>query len=162
MNCKITRIGIGYDAHRLVQGCALILGGVKIPYEAGLLGHSDADAAVHAIMDAILGAAALGDIGTHFPDTKAEYKDVSSLVLLKKVGEIIKDKGWAVSNIDTVIVAQKPRISPYIGQMRSNIASALSICAEQVSVKATTTEGMGFEGRGEGISAQAVCCVVKI
>lgn len=156
------RIGIGYDAHRLVKGRKLVLGGVEIPYEKGLLGHSDADVLVHAINDALLGAAALGDIGVHFPDTDPEYKDIQSILLLKRVGEMLKREGFGVVNIDSVICAERPKLSPYIDKMRENIAQALNISKDKVSVKATTTEGMGFEGRGEGISAQAVCLIKKL
>ncbi|TYP48151.1 2-C-methyl-D-erythritol 2,4-cyclodiphosphate synthase [Thermosediminibacter litoriperuensis] len=156
------RVGIGYDAHRLVEGRRLVLGGVVIPFEKGLLGHSDADVLVHAINDALLGAAALGDIGSHFPDTDPKYKDISSILLLKKVGELLKREGLGVVNIDSVICAEKPKLSPFIEKMRQNIADALNIAKEKVSVKATTTEGMGFEGRGEGISAQAICLIKKL
>jgi len=156
------RVGIGYDAHRLVAGRKLVLGGVEIPFEKGLLGHSDADVLVHAINDALLGAAALGDIGVHFPDTDPEYKDIRSIILLERVGELLKNEGFEVLNIDSVICAERPKLSPYIDKMRENIAKALRISKDRVSVKATTTEGMGFEGRGEGISAQAVCLIEKL
>jgi len=156
------RVGIGYDAHRLVAGRKLVLGGVEIPFEKGLLGHSDADVLVHAINDALLGAAALGDIGVHFPDTDPEYKDIRSIILLERVGELLKNEGFEVLNIDSVICAERPKLSPYIDKMRENIAEALRISKDRVSVKATTTEGMGFEGRGEGISAQAVCLIEKL
>lgn len=156
------RIGIGYDAHRLVEGRKLIVGGVNIPFEKGLLGHSDADVLVHAINDALLGAAALGDIGRHFPDTDPKYKDISSLVLMKRVAELLKEEGFGIVNIDSVIIAEKPKFAPYIEKMRENIAFALNIQKEKVSIKATTTEGMGFEGRGEGISAKAVCLIKKL
>lgn len=156
------RVGIGYDAHRLVKGRKLVLGGVEIPYEKGLLGHSDADVLVHAINDALLGAAALGDIGVHFPDTDPEYKDIRSILLLKRVGEMLKREGFGVVNIDSVICAERPKLFPYIDKMRENIAQALNISKDKVSIKATTTEGMGFEGRGEGISAQAVCLIKKL
>lgn len=156
------RVGIGYDAHRLVAGRRLVLGGVEIPFEKGLLGHSDADVLVHAINDALLGAAALGDIGVHFPDTDPEYKDIRSIILLERVGELLKNEGFEVLNIDSVICAERPKLSPYIDKMRENIAEALRISKDRVSVKATTTEGMGFEGRGEGISAQAVCLIEKL
>lgn len=151
------RIGMGYDVHRLVEGRDLIMGGVKIPYEKGLLGHSDADVLLHAISDALLGAAALGDIGKHFPDTDPAYKGISSLVLLSKVGELIEENGFLIENIDATIIAQAPKMRPYIDTMRENIAQALGIMTEQVSVKATTEEGLGFTGSGEGISAQAIC-----
>ena len=150
------RVGIGYDVHRLVEGRKLILGGVEIPFELGLLGYSDADVLVHAIMDAMLGACALGDIGLHFPDTDERYKGVSSIELLKEVNGLIKVKGYCVNNIDAVLVAQKPKIQPFIYEMRKNIAEALGIDASLVSVKATTTEGLGFEGSMEGISAQSI------
>ncbi|MCF6097574.1 2-C-methyl-D-erythritol 2,4-cyclodiphosphate synthase [Thermovorax subterraneus] len=156
------RVGIGYDAHRLVKGRKLVLGGVEIPYEKGLLGHSDADVLVHAINDALLGAAAMGDIGVHFPDTDPEYKDIRSILLLKRVGEMLKREGFGVVNIDSVICAERPKLFPYIDKMRENIAQALNISKDKVSIKATTTEGMGFEGRGEGISAQAVCLIKKL
>lgn len=156
------RVGIGFDAHRLVEGRNLVLGGVTIPFEKGLLGHSDADVLVHAINDALLGAAALGDIGMHFPDTDMSYKDISSLILLKKVAELLRDAGFGVVNIDSVICAEKPKLAPYIQKMRQNIAHTLGIAEEKVSIKATTTEGMGYEGRGEGISAQAICMIKKV
>ena len=156
------RIGHGYDVHKLVSERKLILGGVDIPYEKGLLGHSDADVLLHAISDALLGAAALGDIGKHFPDTDAAYKNADSLVLLSKVGEIIKNAGYQVSNIDSTVIAQAPKLAPHIEQMRKNIARALSIEVDDVSVKATTEERLGFTGRGEGISAHAVCIIEKI
>ncbi|AYO31913.1 2-C-methyl-D-erythritol 2,4-cyclodiphosphate synthase [Biomaibacter acetigenes] len=156
------RVGIGFDAHRLVEGRKLVLGGVTIPFEKGLLGHSDADVLVHAINDALLGAAVLGDIGMHFPDTDMQYKDINSLLLLKRVGELLKQAGFGVVNIDSVVCAQRPRLSPYIQKMRQNIAETLNISEDKVSVKATTTEGMGYEGRGEGISAQAICMIKKI
>ncbi|MBQ4543782.1 MAG: 2-C-methyl-D-erythritol 2,4-cyclodiphosphate synthase [Clostridia bacterium] len=152
----MVRVGIGYDVHRLVEGRKLILGGVEIPFELGLLGYSDADVLVHAIMDAMLGACALGDIGLHFPDTDERYKGVSSIELLKEVNGLIKVKGYCVNNIDAVLVAQKPKIQPFIYEMRKNIAEALGIDASLVSVKATTTEGLGFEGSMEGISAQSI------
>lgn len=156
------RVGIGFDAHRLVEGRKLVLGGVTIPFEKGLLGHSDADVLVHAINDALLGAAALGDIGMHFPDTDMRYKDIDSLLLMKRVGELLKQAGFGVVNIDSVICAQRPKLSPYIQKMRQNIAETLNISEDKVSVKATTTEGMGYEGRGEGISAQAICMIKKM
>jgi len=155
------RIGIGYDVHKLIEGKDLILGGIKIPYEKGLLGHSDADVLVHSIMDAILGALALGDIGSNFPDTDMTYKGIYSIELLKKVGEIISDKGYIVSNIDSIIVAQNPKLSPYIIRMRECISDALKIDISKVSVKATTTERLGFEGDGTGISSQAVCLLCE-
>ncbi|GLI20293.1 2-C-methyl-D-erythritol 2,4-cyclodiphosphate synthase [Tepidanaerobacter syntrophicus] len=156
------RIGIGYDVHRLIEGRKLILGGVAIPFEKGLLGHSDADVLVHAINDALLGAAALGDIGTHFPDTDIKYKDISSILLLKEVKKILSEAGYKVVNIDSVICAERPKLSPYINEMRENIAAALTIGKNRVSIKATTTEKLGFEGREEGISSQAVCLIEKL
>ena len=155
------RIGTGYDVHRLVQDRELILGGVKIEYEKGLLGHSDADVLVHAIMDALLGAAALGDIGKHFPDSDPAYKGISSMALLEKVGELLAQKGFIVENIDSTIIAQAPKMRPYIEAMRENIAGALGLEKDFVSVKATTEEGMGFTGAGQGIAAQAVCLLTS-
>lgn len=154
------RIGQGYDVHKLVDGRDLIICGVKIPYEKGLLGHSDADVALHALSDALLGAAALGDIGRHFPDTDVKYKGADSRMLLREVVRMIKEKGYSVGNVDVTIVAQKPKMLPYIGRMRENIASDLEIDTDAVNVKATTTEKLGFEGRGEGISATAVCLLI--
>lgn len=151
------RVGMGYDVHRLAAERKLILGGVEIPYEKGLLGHSDADVLLHAIMDALLGAAALGDIGKHFPDTDPAYEGISSLELLKKVGELLKDHAYFIGNIDATVIAQRPKLAPYREQMRKNIADTLGIEIDQVSVKATTEEGLGFTGTGEGISAQAIC-----
>lgn len=153
------RVGMGYDVHRLTEGRELIIGGVNIPYEKGLLGHSDADVLVHAIMDALLGAAALGDIGTHFPDTDDRYKGASSIELLKHVGKLIDDRLYIISNIDATIVAQKPKMASYIDRMRENIAGALNISKDQINVKATTEEKLGFTGSGEGISSQAVACL---
>ena len=155
------RIGTGYDVHRLVPDRDLVIGGVRIPYEKGLLGHSDADVLLHAVMDALLGAAALGDIGKHFPDSDPAYKGISSLTLLEKVGDLLAEKGFVVENIDSTIIAQAPKMRPYIDAMRENIARALGLEAEFVSVKATTEEGMGFTGAGEGISAQAVCLLTS-
>ena len=155
------RVGMGYDVHKLVEGRKLVLGGVEIPYERGLLGHSDADVAVHAIMDALLGAAALGDIGKHFPDTDPAYKGISSIKLLEYVAGLLEDNLFLVENIDATIIAQAPKMRPHIDQMRENIAKALGIEANQVNVKATTEEGLGFTGRGEGIAAQAVCLLVS-
>ena len=152
---------MGYDVHRLVEGRDLIMGGVKIPYEKGLLGHSDADVLLHAISDALLGAAALGDIGKHFPDTDPAYKGISSMILLSKVGELLEDKGFLIENIDATIIAQAPKMRPYIDTMRENIAQALGIMTEQVNVKATTEEGLGFTGSGEGISSQAICMLTS-
>lgn len=153
------RVGMGYDVHKLVEGRALILGGVEIPYEKGLLGHSDADVLLHAIMDALLGAAALGDIGKHFPDTDPEYKGASSLKLLAQVGNLLEDACYLIENIDATIIAQKPKMRDYIDAMRKNIADTLGIEMDQVNVKATTEEGLGFTGLGEGISSQAICAV---
>ena len=153
------RIGSGYDVHRLAEGEELVLGGVKIPWEYGLLGHSDADVLVHAVMDALLGAAALGDIGRHFPDTDPAYKGISSIALLKKVVEKLKEAGYNIVNIDSTVVAQKPKLAPYIDQMRENIAEAAVIGPDRVSVKATTEEGLGFTGDLSGIAAQAVCLI---
>lgn len=150
------RIGQGYDVHKLTEGRELILGGVKIPYEKGLLGHSDADVLVHAVMDALLGAAALGDIGEHFPDTDPEYKGISSIELLKRVGKLLDEKGYVIENIDATIIAQRPKLKAYRPQMAANIAEALHLPTDKVSVKATTEEGLGFTGRGEGISSQAI------
>ncbi len=150
------RIGMGYDVHRLVEGRDLIICGVKIPYEKGLLGHSDADVALHALADSILGAAAMGDIGRHFPDTDPKYKGADSRALLREVVRIVGEKGYTVGNTDVTIVAQKPKMAPHIEKMRENIAADLRIDIDRVSVKATTTEKLGFEGRGEGISATAV------
>lgn len=150
------RIGQGYDVHKLVEGRDCIICGVKIPYDKGLLGHSDADVALHALSDALLGAAAMGDIGAHFPDTDERYKGADSRVLLREVVRKISERGYAVENIDLTIIAQRPKMSPYINEMRQNIAGDLGIGLDAVSVKATTTEKLGFEGRGEGISAMAI------
>ena len=155
------RVGMGYDVHRLVEGRDLIIGGVNIPYEKGLLGHSDADVLLHAISDALLGAAALGDIGKHFPDTDPAYKGISSLLLLEKVGELLETEGFLIENIDATIIAQAPKMRPHIDTMRANIAKALGITVEQVNVKATTEEGLGFTGTGEGISSQAICLLTS-
>lgn len=155
----IMRVGTGYDVHRLEKGRKLVLGGVEIPYEKGLLGHSDADVLLHAIMDAMLGAAALGDIGKHFPDSDNRYKGISSIKLLTQTGKLLEDECYIIENIDSTIIAQKPKLGIYIDQMRENIADALGIEKNQVSVKATTEEGLGFTGEGEGISAQAVCLI---
>lgn len=153
------RAGIGYDVHKLTYGRKLILGGVDIPFEKGLLGHSDADVLLHAISDALLGAASLGDIGRHFPDNDPSYKDIDSMILLKKVAKLLNDKGYEISNIDATVVCQRPKLAPYIDQMRSNISEALGLDADDINIKATTTEAMGFEGRGEGISSHAVCLI---
>ena len=153
------RVGMGYDVHRLVKGRKLILGGVEIEHSLGLLGHSDADVLIHAVMDALLGAAALGDIGKHFPDTDPAYAGISSMKLLGLVREKIADAGYVVENIDATVIAQKPKLRPYIGEMEKNIALALDISREQVNVKATTEEGLGFSGREEGIAANAICAL---
>lgn len=155
------RVGIGYDVHKLVDGRKLIIGGVNIPYEKGLLGHSDADVLLHAIKDSILGAAALGDIGKHFPDTADEYKGANSLQLLCEVNRLIEEKGYEVNNVDATIIAQSPKMSPFIEDMRKNIASALNIEVDMVNVKATTTEGLGFVGVGEGIAANSIASIFK-
>jgi 2-C-methyl-D-erythritol 2,4-cyclodiphosphate synthase len=152
---------MGYDVHKLVQDRALIIGGVEIPYEKGLLGHSDADVLVHAIMDALLGAAALGDIGKHFPDTDPQYKGISSIKLLEHVGELLEEHCFLIENIDATIIAQAPKMRPHIDTMRANIAKALGIDISQVNVKATTEEGLGFTGTGEGISSQAICLLTS-
>ncbi len=156
------RIGHGYDVHRLVEGRKLILGGVDIPYEKGLLGHSDADVLVHAVMDALLGALALGDIGKHFPDTDEEYSNADSLKLLSKVCKLIQDNGYTIGNIDSTILCQKPKLAPHIASMRENIAKVCNVSVECVSVKATTEERLGFTGQGLGISAHAVCLLSKL
>lgn len=156
------RIGTGYDVHRLVEDRALIMGGVVIPYEKGLLGHSDADVLLHAIMDALLGAAALGDIGKHFPDSNEKYKGVSSMELLKEVKRMLDEELFIVENIDATIIAQKPKMAPYLQEMRANIAEVLQIDISQVNVKATTEEGLGFTGAGEGIASQAVCLLENV
>lgn len=153
------RIGFGYDVHAFSKDRKLILGGVDVPHTMGLLGHSDADVLVHAIMDALLGAAALGDIGKHFPDTEVEFKGIDSLILLSRVSEVLKASGYSISNIDSTIVAQAPKLAPYIDKMRQNIADALCLELNQISVKATTTEHLGFEGRKEGISAYAAVLI---
>lgn len=151
------RIGHGFDVHKLVEDRRLIIGGVDIPYKKGLLGHSDADVLVHAIMDSILGAMAQGDIGKHFPDTDNQYKDISSLELLKRVSNLMKDNGYGISNIDATVIAQEPKLAPHIDQMRANISQVLNIDISRINVKATTTEWLGFEGRKEGISAHSLC-----
>lgn len=156
------RVGMGYDVHKLVEGRDLIMGGVKIPYEKGLLGHSDADVLLHAISDALLGAAALGDIGKHFPDTDPKYKGADSLKLLEQVGKLLDEQLYVIENIDATIIAQRPKMAPHIPKMRENIARALGLEVDQVNVKATTEEGLGFTGSGEGISSQAVCLIEKI
>ena len=156
------RIGHGYDVHRLCENRKLIIGGVDIPYEKGLLGHSDADVLLHAISDALLGAAALGDIGKHFPDKDPAYKDADSLKLLEEVGKILSKNGFMPSNIDSTVIAQAPKLAPHVEKMRENIANALCIDKDSVSVKATTEEGLGFSGEGAGIAAHAVCIIEKI
>lgn len=155
------RIGQGFDVHQLVEGRPLIIGGVTIPYEKGLLGHSDADVLLHTITDAVLGALALGDIGKHFPDTDAAYKDADSVELLRKVWEMVEAKGYQLGNVDATIIAQKPKMLPYIPAMIDVIATVLNADIDQVNVKATTTEQLGFTGRGEGIASQAVVCLVR-
>lgn len=156
------RVGTGYDVHRLIQGRDLILGGVNIPHTEGLLGHSDADVLLHAVMDALLGAAALGDIGKHFPDTDEAYRGISSLKLLEHVAGLLQEKQYVIENIDATIIAQKPKLRPYIEQMEQNIADTLCLDKVQINVKATTEEGLGFTGAMEGIAAQAVCCLSSI
>ena len=155
------RVGLGYDVHRLVEGRDLILGGVKIPYEKGLLGHSDADVLLHALTDALLGAAALGDIGRHFPDTDERYRGISSLILLEKAYTLVKELGYSLGNADMVLILQKPKVKEYIPSMEENIAGALSCEKERISVKATTEEGLGFTGQGEGVSAKAIVLLEK-
>lgn len=155
------RIGMGYDVHRLTEDRELILGGVEIPFEKGLLGHSDADVLLHAIMDALLGASALGDIGKHFPDTEPAYKGISSILLLEHVGQLLEAEGIKIGNIDATIIAQRPKLAPYIMNMRENIAKALNIDIQQINVKATTEEGLGFTGGGLGIASSAICLVEK-
>ena len=156
------RVGLGYDVHKLVEGRDLIIGGVQIPYEKGLLGHSDADVLLHAIMDALLGAAALGDIGKHFPDTDPKYKGISSILLLEHVTKLLREHHYEIGNIDATIIAQRPKMAPYIEQMKKNVADALAIEVSQVNIKATTEEGLGFTGSGEGISAQAIASLETI
>ena len=156
------RIGHGYDVHRLVEGRKLILGGVEIPYGLGLLGHSDADVLLHAVSDALLGAAALGDIGKHFPDTDPKYKGADSRVLLRHVVKLIREKGWQVGNVDVTVIAQAPKLSPNIPQMRENLAQDLEVEPDAVNVKATTEERLGFTGRGEGIACHAVCLLIPL
>lgn len=155
------RVGIGYDVHQLAVGRRLILGGVEIPFEKGLAGHSDADVLTHAIMDALLGAASLGDIGCHFPPLDLQYQNISSITLLHRVGELLQSKGWQIGNIDATIVAERPRLAPWIHRMREQISQSLKISSEQIGVKATTSEGLGFAGRGEGIAAYAVALVER-
>jgi 2-C-methyl-D-erythritol 2,4-cyclodiphosphate synthase len=152
----MTRFGMGYDVHQLTENRKLIIGGVEIPFEKGLLGHSDADVLLHAIADALLGAAALGDIGKHFPDTDDRYKGISSIILLEHVGKLLNEKGYSVGNVDATIVAQRPKMLPHIPQMRDNIAKALNVDVDRINVKATTEEHLGFTGNGQGISSYAV------
>ncbi len=154
---KNMRIGMGYDVHKLTENRKLILGGVDIPYEKGMLGHSDADVLIHAIMDAILGAAALGDIGKHFPDTDPAYEGISSIKLMEHVAGLLRENGFEIGNIDATVIAQKPKLAAYIPQMRQNMADALDIEVSQINVKATTEEGLGFTGAGQGIASQAIC-----
>ena len=158
----LMRVGMGYDVHKLTEDRDLILGGVNIPWEKGLLGHSDADVLIHAIMDALLGAAALGDIGKHFPDTDPAYKGASSMELLKQVGALIEQKLYVIGNIDATIIAQRPKMAPHIEKMRENVAEALGIEKDQINIKATTEEGLGFTGSGEGISSQAIAALDTI
>ena len=155
------RVGMGYDVHRLTEGRDLILGGVNIPWEKGLLGHSDADVLIHAVMDALLGAAGLGDIGKHFPDTDPAYKGISSILLLEHVTELLKKHHYEIGNIDATIIAQKPKMAPHIPQMRENMARAMGIDQSKLNIKATTEEGLGFTGRGEGIASQAICLLYR-
>lgn len=155
------RVGIGYDVHRLVEGRKLILGGVEVPYDKGLLGHSDADVLLHAVADALLGAAGLGDIGRHFPDTDPAYKGISSRKLLTAVADKLAGNGYSVGNVDSIIIAQRPKLAPFITEMRANIAADLGVDESRVNVKATTTEELGPEGRGEGIASQAVCLLIE-
>ena len=156
------RVGLGYDVHKLVEGRKLIIGGVDIPHEKGLLGHSDADVLIHAVMDSILGALALGDIGKHFPDTDKKYKGADSMKLLEFVYNLINEKGYSIGNIDCTIIAQSPKMAPHIQNMRENIAKILNTSVENINVKATTEEGLGFTGAKEGISAQSICLLVKV
>lgn len=156
------RVGLGYDVHKLVEGRKLIIGGVNVPHEKGLLGHSDADVLIHAVMDSILGALALGDIGKHFPDTDEKYKGADSMKLLEFVYNLINEKGYSIGNIDCTIIAQSPKMAPHIQNMRENIAKALNTLIENINVKATTEEGLGFTGAKEGISAQSICLLVKV
>ena len=155
------RVGMGYDVHKLTEGRKLILGGVDIPWEKGLLGHSDADVLIHAVMDALLGAAALGDIGKHFPDTDPAYKGISSIKMLVHVAELLRKQEYAVGNIDATVIAQKPKMAPHIPQMRKNMADALGISESKINIRATTEEGLGFTGRGEGIASQAICLLIE-
>lgn len=155
------KVGIGYDVHKLVEKRKLIIGGVEIPHDKGLLGHSDADVLIHAIMDSILGALGLGDIGKHFPDTDEKYKDISSMVLLEEVCNIMSANGYKIGNIDSIIVAQSPKMAPYIDTMKENIARVLNVSIDNINIKATTTEELGFEGNKEGMSAHSVCMLLR-
>ena len=161
MNFSDVRIGHGYDVHRLTEDRDLIIGGVKIPYEKGLLGHSDADVLIHAILDAVLGALGEGDIGKHFPDTDDSFKGINSMLLAENVASLLSEKRFAICNIDATVVAQRPKLSPYINEMRSNVASVFGVTPDRVNIKATTEEKLGFTGSGEGISAHAVCLIVR-
>lgn len=156
------RVGIGYDVHKFTDNRKLIIGGVEIPYEKGLLGHSDADVLLHAIMDALLGATALGDIGQHFPDTDPEFEGISSIELLKSVGRLLQANGYTIGNIDAIVICEKPKIAPYREAMITNVADALSIGEDRVNIKATTEEGLGFTGKEEGIASQAVCAIEEL
>ena len=156
----MSRVGTGYDVHRLTEGRKLILGGVEIPYEKGLLGHSDADVLLHAVMDALLGAAGMGDIGLHFPDSDPEYEGISSLRLLKKVGQMLSNRGYVINNIDATVIAQQPKLRPYISDMEKSVALVLGIPEDRVNIKATTEEGLGFTGAGQGIAAHAVALIL--
>lgn len=156
------RIGMGYDVHKLVPNRDLIIGGIKIPHETGLLGHSDADVLLHAIMDSLLGAAALGDIGKHFPDTNEKFKGISSIELLKEVKSLLDIEGYSIGNIDATIIAQRPKMAPHIQLMRENISKTLNIDIDQINIKATTEEGLGFTGSEEGISSQSICLLTKV
>lgn len=156
------RIGCGYDVHKLTEGRKLILCGVEVPYELGLLGHSDADVALHALMDALLGAAALGDIGKHFPDTDERFKGADSMKLTAHVQKLLAERGWRVNNVDVTIIAQRPKLAGYIPQMRANVAAVLGVDEDAVNIKATTTEKLGFTGRGEGMAAEAVASIIRI
>ena len=156
------RVGCGYDVHKLVEGRKLVLCGAQVPYELGLLGHSDADVALHALMDALLGAAAMGDIGRHFPDTDERFKGADSLKLTQHVVQLLVQAGWSINNVDVTIIAQRPKLAGFIAQMRANVAAVLGVAADAVNIKATTTEKLGFTGRGEGIAAEAVASIVKM
>lgn len=162
INFPQLRVGCGYDVHKLVEGRKLILCGVEVPYELGLLGHSDADVALHALMDALLGAAALGDIGKHFPDTDARFKGADSMKLTEHVVKLLAERGWQINNVDVTIIAQRPKLAAFIPAMRANVAQVLGIDADAVNVKATTTEKLGFTGRGEGIASEAVASIIRL